>query len=125
MVLSMLASPFLILYANRIVMKLASSDWLMQSVALTTIAKRSITVREARDHLRLRTLGPEPGAHARGGAHPVGMALDLDPDRVRQAAAAGQNVVFGDAARLVEPDGRGPRARERGGRAATTTRPRR
>ncbi len=28
------------------------------------------------------------------------MALDLDPDRVRQAAAAGQNVVFGDAARL-------------------------
>ncbi|MEO8298718.1 MAG: NAD-binding protein, partial [Burkholderiales bacterium] len=27
------------------------------------------------------------------------MALDLDPDRVRQAAAAGQSVVFGDAAR--------------------------
>ncbi|MDE1947081.1 MAG: NAD-binding protein, partial [Burkholderiales bacterium] len=28
------------------------------------------------------------------------MALDLDPDRVHQAAAAGQSVVFGDAARL-------------------------
>jgi CPA2 family monovalent cation:H+ antiporter-2 len=28
------------------------------------------------------------------------MALDLDPDRVRQAAAAGQSVVYGDAARL-------------------------
>jgi CPA2 family monovalent cation:H+ antiporter-2 len=28
------------------------------------------------------------------------MALDLDPDRVRQAAAAGRSVVFGDAARL-------------------------
>ena len=28
------------------------------------------------------------------------MALDLDPDRVRQAAAAGETVVFGDAARL-------------------------
>ena len=28
------------------------------------------------------------------------MALDIDPDRVRQAAAAGQSVVFGDAARL-------------------------
>jgi CPA2 family monovalent cation:H+ antiporter-2 len=28
------------------------------------------------------------------------MALDLDPDRVSQAAAAGQNVVFGDAVRL-------------------------
>jgi CPA2 family monovalent cation:H+ antiporter-2 len=28
------------------------------------------------------------------------MALDLDPDRVRQAAAAGDSVVFGDASRL-------------------------
>ena len=28
------------------------------------------------------------------------MALDLDPDRVRQAAAAGDSVVFGDAGRL-------------------------
>jgi CPA2 family monovalent cation:H+ antiporter-2 len=28
------------------------------------------------------------------------LALDLDPDRVRQAAAAGDSVVFGDAARL-------------------------
>jgi CPA2 family monovalent cation:H+ antiporter-2 len=28
------------------------------------------------------------------------MALDLDPDRVRMAAAAGQSVVFGNAARL-------------------------
>jgi CPA2 family monovalent cation:H+ antiporter-2 len=28
------------------------------------------------------------------------IALDLDPDRVRQAAAAGQSVVYGDAARL-------------------------
>jgi CPA2 family monovalent cation:H+ antiporter-2 len=28
------------------------------------------------------------------------MALDLDPDRVRQAAAAGDSVVFGDAVRL-------------------------
>ena len=28
------------------------------------------------------------------------IALDLDPDRVRQAAAAGDSVVFGDAVRL-------------------------
>ena len=27
------------------------------------------------------------------------IALDLDPDRVRQAAAAGENVVYGDATR--------------------------
>jgi CPA2 family monovalent cation:H+ antiporter-2 len=54
---------------------------------------------QARDHLRLRPLRPEPGAHARRRGHPY-MALDLDPDRVRQAAAAGDSVVFGDAARL-------------------------
>jgi monovalent cation:H+ antiporter-2, CPA2 family len=77
MVLSMLATPFLIAYSDRIVMRLSASDWLMQSVAMTTIAKRAINTE----------------------AHVI-IALDLDPDRVRQAAAAGQSVVFGDAARL-------------------------
>ena len=99
MVLSMLASPFLILYANRIVMKLASSDWLMQSVALTTIAKRSIT---AEKHVIICGYGRSGQNLARmlEVERIPFMALDLDPDRVRQAAAAGQNVVFGDAARL-------------------------
>ena len=38
MVLSMLATPFMVMYSNRIVMKLVGSDWLMQSVAMTAIA---------------------------------------------------------------------------------------
>jgi CPA2 family monovalent cation:H+ antiporter-2 len=99
MVLSMLASPFLILYANRIVMKLASSDWLMQSVALTTIAKRAIT---AEKHVIICGYGRSGQNLARmlEVERIPFMALDLDPDRVRQAAAAGQSVVFGDAARL-------------------------
>jgi len=99
MVLSMLASPFVILYANRIVMKLASSDWLMQSVALTTIAKRAIT---AEKHVIICGYGRSGQNLARmlEVERIPFMALDLDPDRVRQAAAAGQNVVFGDAARL-------------------------
>ncbi len=99
MVLSMLATPFLILYSNVIVNKLSASDWLMQSVALTSIAKRSISTERhviicgyGRSGQNLaRLLVPE---------HIAYMALDLDPDRVRQAAAAGQSVVFGDAARL-------------------------
>jgi CPA2 family monovalent cation:H+ antiporter-2 len=99
MVLSMLASPFMILYANRIVMKLASSDWLMQSVALTSIAKRAIT---AEKHVIICGYGRSGQNLARmlEVERIPYMALDLDPDRVRQAAAAGQNVVFGDAARL-------------------------
>ncbi len=99
MVLSMLASPFVILYANRIVMKLASSDWLMQSVALTTIAKRAIHTEK---HVIISGYGRSGQNLARmlEVERIPYMALDLDPDRVRQAAAAGQNVVFGDAARL-------------------------
>ena len=99
MVLSMLATPFLILYSNVIVNKLSSSDWLMQSVALTSIAKKAIAAERhviicgyGRSGQNLaRLLSPEKIPY---------MALDLDPDRVRQAAAAGQSVVFGDAARL-------------------------
>jgi CPA2 family monovalent cation:H+ antiporter-2 len=99
MVLSMMATPFLVMFSNRIVMQLSASDWLMQSVAMTTIAKRSIN---AEAHIIICGYGRSGQNLARlldGESMPY-MALDLDPDRVRQAAAAGQSVVFGDAARL-------------------------
>ncbi|MFZ5550763.1 MAG: cation:proton antiporter [Pseudomonadota bacterium] len=99
MVLSMLATPIIIMYSNRIVMRLAASDWLMQSVALTAIAKKSIRT-EA--HIIICGYGRSGQNLARllDQEKMPYMALDLDPDRVRQAAAAGQSVVFGDAARL-------------------------
>jgi len=99
MVLSMLATPFLIMYSNRIVNKISSSDWLLQSVALTTIAKKSIATQ---GHVIICGYG-RSGQNLARLLHQEQipyMALDLDPDRVRQAAAAGQSVVFGDAARL-------------------------
>ncbi len=99
MVLSMMATPLLVLYSNRIVMKLSATDWLMQSVAMTTIAKRSINTAA---HVIIAGYGRSGQNLARilEGERIPYMALDLDPDRVRQAAAAGQSVVFGDAARL-------------------------
>ncbi len=99
MVLSMLATPFLILYSNKIVNRLSANDWLMQSVALTSIAKKSIA---ADRHVIICGYGRSGQNLARllVPEHIPYMALDLDPDRVRQAAAAGQSVVFGDAARL-------------------------
>ncbi|MBV8471692.1 MAG: cation:proton antiporter [Burkholderiaceae bacterium] len=99
MVLSMLATPLVVMYSNRIVMRLAASDWLLQSVQLTTIAKRAI---KADAHVIICGYGRSGQNLARmlEGEHIPYMALDLDPDRVRQAAAAGQSVVFGDAARL-------------------------
>jgi monovalent cation:H+ antiporter-2, CPA2 family len=99
MVLSMLITPFLFMYSNRIVNRLSANDWMMQSVALTTIAKKSIA---AERHVIICGYG-RSGQNLAQLLAPEGipyMALDLDPDRVRQAAAAGQSVVFGDAARL-------------------------
>jgi CPA2 family monovalent cation:H+ antiporter-2 len=99
MVLSMIATPFIVMYSNRIVARLSATDWMMQSVALTSIAKKSIA-NEA--HVIICGYGRSGQNLARlldGEGIPY-MALDLDPDRVRQAAAAGQSVVFGDAARL-------------------------
>ncbi len=99
MVLSMLATPFLVMQSNAIVNKLSASDWLMQSVALTSIAKKAIA---AEKHIIICGYG-RSGQNLARLLTPEGipyMALDLDPDRVRQAAAAGQSVVFGDAARL-------------------------
>ncbi len=99
MVLSLLATPLLIMYSNRIVNKLSASDWLMQSVAMTTIARRTMNTSA---HIIIAGFGRSGQNLARilEREHIPYMALDLDPDRVRQAAAAGQSVVFGDAARL-------------------------
>jgi CPA2 family monovalent cation:H+ antiporter-2 len=99
MVLSMLSTPFLVMWSGRIVMRLASSDWMMQSVQLTAIAKKAMRT-EA--HVIICGYGRSGQNLARllERENIAYMALDLDPDRVRQAAAAGQSVVFGDAARL-------------------------
>jgi CPA2 family monovalent cation:H+ antiporter-2 len=99
MVLSMLATPFIIMYANRIVMKLVASEWLQQSLQMTTIARKSIN---ANKHVIICGYGRSGQNMARmlERENIPYMALDLDPDRVRQAAAAGDSVVFGDASRL-------------------------
>jgi CPA2 family monovalent cation:H+ antiporter-2 len=86
MVLSMLLTPIIFMYSNQIVMRLASSDWLLQSVAMTTIARRTISIeshviicgfgRSGQNLARLLELEKIPY-----------FALDLDPDRVRQATA--------------------------------------
>ncbi|HEY3635583.1 MAG TPA: cation:proton antiporter [Caldimonas sp.] len=99
MVLSMLATPLIFHYSNRIVMRLSANDWLLQSVAMTTIARRAIN---AEGHVIICGFGRSGQNLARllEAEKIAYIALDLDPDRVRQAAAAGQSVVFGDAARL-------------------------
>jgi monovalent cation:H+ antiporter-2, CPA2 family len=99
MVLSMLATPFIVMMSNQIVMKLVASEWLQQSLQVTTIARKSI---KANRHVLICGYG-RCGQNLARILEREGipyMALDLDPDRVRQAAAAGDSVAFGDAARL-------------------------
>ena len=99
MVLSMLATPLLITQANAIVLKLVSSEWLQQSLQMTTIARKAIN---STGHVIICGYGRSGQNLARmlEQEHIPYMALDLDPDRVRHAAAAGHSVVFGDAARM-------------------------
>ena len=99
MVLSMVATPFIVMYSNRIVMKLVSSEWLLQSLQMTTIARKSINANRHVIICGYGRCGQNLAKMLEGEGIPY-IALDLDPDRVRQAAAAGDSVVFGDAARL-------------------------
>lgn len=99
MVISMLATPFIIQWSNRIVMKLVSSEWLLQSLETTNIARKAINTNKHVIICGYGRCGQNLARMLEREGIPY-MALDLDPDRVRQAAAAGDSVVFGDAAKL-------------------------
>ena len=95
----MLATPFIIMYSNGLVMKLVSSEWLQQSLQMTTIARKSIGTSRHVIICGYGRCGQNLGRMLELESIPY-MAMDLDPDRVRQAVAAGESVVFGDAVRL-------------------------
>ncbi|MDP9899747.1 monovalent cation:proton antiporter family protein [Variovorax ginsengisoli] len=99
MVLSMLATPFIIQYSNAIVRKLVASDWMQQSLQMTSIARKTINTSRHVIICGYGRCGQNLARILEREGIPY-LALDLDPDRVRQAAAAGDSVVFGDAARL-------------------------
>lgn len=99
MVLSMLATPFLVMYSNHIVMKLVSSEWLQQSLQMTRIARQSISANKHVIICGYGRCGQNLARLLEAEKIPY-IALDLDPDRVRKAAAAGDKVVYGDAVRL-------------------------
>jgi CPA2 family monovalent cation:H+ antiporter-2 len=99
MVLSMLATPLIIMSSNSIVMRLVSSEWLQQSLQMTSIARKAINTSQHVIICGYGRCGQNLGRILDAEGIPY-IALDLDPDRVRKAAAAGNSVVFGDAVRL-------------------------
>ncbi len=98
LVLSMLLAPFVVHFSERIVVRFVASEWLMRSMQLTQIAAQSMGTEK---HAILCGFGRSGQYLSRFlGQEGVNyIALDLDPDRVREAAAGGESVVFGDAGR--------------------------
>jgi monovalent cation:H+ antiporter-2, CPA2 family len=99
MVLSMIATPFLVMNADRIVNRLVSTDWLEQSLALTGMAQRSLKIE---NHVIVCGYG-------RSGHNLVDLlaleniayvAVDSDPEKVQMGRDEGHHVELGDATRF-------------------------
>jgi CPA2 family monovalent cation:H+ antiporter-2 len=98
MLLSMLIAPLLVQYSDRIALRLSASEWLQKSVQIAQIAQRAIATDK---HVIICGFG-RSGQHLGKMLDQEGIpfvALEIDFDLVREAAAAGESVVFGDAAR--------------------------
>jgi CPA2 family monovalent cation:H+ antiporter-2 len=98
MVLSMLAAPLIIANADKIVLKFSANEWMVQSLALTQIAARTMSEEK---HIIIVGFGRSGQSLARlleEEKIPY-HALDLDPERVAEAQSAGAQVSYGDATR--------------------------
>lgn len=98
--LSMVIAPFLIQYNGRIARRLARSYTRNSSQIIKEIDEGS---KDLHDHVVICGYGRSGqylGRFLREEKIPY-VALDIDPSRVLDAAAAGENVMFGDAARRV------------------------
>ena len=98
MVLSMLIAPLILIKSDAIARKISHNDWMLQSLALTQIASRTMTVKK---HVLIAGFGRSGQNLAQLlEAEKVNYyALDLDPERVQEAQIAGANVAYGDASR--------------------------
>jgi CPA2 family monovalent cation:H+ antiporter-2 len=98
MLLSMLAAPFLIQHGEAIARRFSAAEWTNRAMQLHQIAIRSMS---STGHVILCGYGRSGQALGRF-LEQEGLsfiALDLDSRRVREAAAAGESVVYGDAAK--------------------------
>lgn len=98
MVLSMLIAPVVIQFVEPIVRRFTSSDWLARAAQLTEIASQAMT---RQDHVIVCGYGRSGQNLARllEAEDIPFVALDNDPDRVREASGGGASVVYGDAGR--------------------------
>jgi K+:H+ antiporter len=98
MILSMLATPFLVAASDRIVLRFTASEWMARSLEMHQVAVRTLATERhvivlgyGRNGQRLARLLEAEGVRY--------VALDLDPERVREATLAGDTVVYADCSR--------------------------
>jgi len=96
MLISMLIAPFLIQYAEAIVRRLSPEEWMSRAMLMHQIAVSSMA---SNQHIIICGYGRSGQALAKflGEEGISFIALDLDSRRVREAAEAGERVVYGDA----------------------------
>jgi monovalent cation:H+ antiporter-2, CPA2 family len=98
MIISMLLAPVVIQSAEPIVRKLTANDWLARAAQVTQIA--AITMAR-QDHIIICGYGRSGQNLARllEAEEIPYVAMDSDPERVRESAADGSSVAYGDASR--------------------------
>ncbi len=98
MVLSMLIAPFVIERSEAIVRRWSATEWMSRAMQLHNIAVQSMATDA---HVLICGYGRSGQNLARllDQENLPFIALDNDPERIREATAAGERVVFGDAAR--------------------------
>jgi CPA2 family monovalent cation:H+ antiporter-2 len=98
MIISMCTAPLVIQFSEPLVRKLTANDWLARAAQVTQIAARSMA---RQDHIIVCGYGRSGQNLARllESEDIAYVAIDSDPQRVREAAADGSNVAYGDASR--------------------------
>jgi CPA2 family monovalent cation:H+ antiporter-2 len=98
MLISMLIGPFLIHHTEAIVRRVSPEEWMNRAMLMHEIAVSSMS---SKQHIIICGYGRSGQALAKFLTEEgiSFIALDLDSRRVREAAAAGEKVVYGDAAK--------------------------
>lgn len=98
MVLSMFIASFMIECSEPVVQRFYGSEWMYRAMQITSIAAQTMV---AQNHVIICGYGRSGQSMSRilEQESISFIALDLDPQRIHEAASAGESVVYGDAAR--------------------------
>ncbi|MBA2350820.1 MAG: cation:proton antiporter [Burkholderiales bacterium] len=98
LLLSMLAAPFIIEHSEHMVRRFSAAEWMNRAMQLHNIAVQTMAIE---GHVIICGFGRSGQSLARllEQEDTEFIALDLDPRRIREASAAGEHVVYGDAAK--------------------------